>query len=270
MKQSHPPISGKTRLYGHFADPVEHLQVPAIINALLDRRGVDAVFVPLHVTAEDFEATVAGMRHLRNFDGYAVSIPHKPMAARLCDELLPNAAACGVVNVIRVDPDGRWIGETLDGVGMVTAIKAQRALDVDTRVLLAGAGGVGRAIAVALALAGIGYLTIVNRTRSKADDLAETVRRAAPTCMAEAGGAFDPAAFDIVINATSLGLNGQGPLPIEVSRVSGTALVVEVVMLPEVTPMLQAALSRGLGVVYGREMLTPQLEAGADFLGMTP
>ena len=269
MQQSHPPISGRTRLYGLFADPVEHLQVPAVLNALLAQRGVDAVVVPLHVTAEHLAATVAGMRHLRNFAGYGVSIPHKAMAARLCDDLLPNARACGVVNVIRVDPDGRWIGETLDGVGMVKALTAQRALDANTRVLLVGAGGVGRAIAVALALAGVGSLVIANRTQAKAEDLAHTVRRAAPTCAVEAGSAFDPAAFDIVINATSLGLNGQGPLPVEVSRVSGTALVAEVVMVPELTPLLQAAQTRGLGIVRGREMLTQQVEAGMDFLGMT-
>jgi shikimate dehydrogenase len=72
-----------------------------------------------------------------------VSIPHKGMASRLCDELMPSARACGVVNCIRVDPDGRWIGETFDGVGMVKALQAQRPLDANTRVLLIGAGGPG-------------------------------------------------------------------------------------------------------------------------------
>jgi len=89
MQPSHAPISGRTRFYGAFADPVEHLQAPAVVNARLAQRGVDAVVVPLHVTAEHLAATVAGMRHLRNFAGYGVSIPHKTMAARLCDELLP-------------------------------------------------------------------------------------------------------------------------------------------------------------------------------------
>jgi shikimate dehydrogenase len=191
------------------------------------------------------------------------------MAARLCDELMPNARACGVVNSIRVAPDGRGIGETLDGVGMVKALQTQRVLDANTRVLLVGAGGVGRAIAVALALAGVGSLVTANRTQAKAEDLADTVRRAAPTCAVEAGSAVDPSAFDIVINATSLGLNGQGPLLVEVSRVAGTALVAEVVMVPELTPLLQAAQTRGLGVVRGREMMTQQVEAAMDFLGMT-
>lgn len=269
MQQSRPPISGKTRLYGVFADPVDHLRAPAVLNALLDQRGVDAVFVALHVSAEHFATAVAGMRHLRNFAGYGISIPHKAMAGRLCDELLANARACGVVNVIRIAPDGRWVGETFDGVGMVKALAAQRTLDTNTRVLVVGAGGVGRAIAVALALAGVGYLAIVNRTQAKAEDLVHTVQCAAPACAVEAGSAVDPAAFDIVINATSLGLNGQGPLPFEVARVSRRALVAEVVMVPELTPLLRAAQARGLGIVRGREMQTLQVEAMADFFGWT-
>jgi len=269
MQQSRPPIRGTTRLYGVCADPIAHAQVPAVFNALLDQRGVDAVFVPLHVTTAHFATAVAGLRALRNCAGFCVSMPHKATAAQLCDVLLPNAQACRVVNAVRIDPDGRLIGETFDGVGMVQAIAAQRVLDADTRVLLVGAGGVGQAIAVALALAGVGTLVITNRIQAKAEALVHTVRRAAPTCAVEVGSAVDPAAFDIVINATALGLNGQGPLPVEVARVSGTTLVAEVVMVPESTPLLQAAHTRGLGIVHGREMLLQQVEAVAAFLGMT-
>jgi shikimate dehydrogenase len=122
--------------------------------------------------------------------------------------LLPNAQACGVVNAVRIDPEGQLIGETFDGVGMVHALTAHRALDAATRVLLVGAGGVGQAIAVALALADVGYIAITNRTQAKADDLARRVRRAAPACTVEARTTVDPTGFDIVINATSLGHNG--------------------------------------------------------------
>ena len=269
MQHSRPPHSGRTRLYGLFADPVEYLQTPAVLNALLAQHGVDAVCVALHVTAEHFAATVAGMRHLRNFAGYGVGMPHKTMAACLCDELSPNARACGVVNVIHVDPDGRWVGETFDGVGMVRALTAQRTLDATTRVLLVGAGGAGRAIAVALALAGVGYVAIANRTQAKAEELAHMVQRAAPACVVEAGSVFDPAPFNIIINATTLGLHGQGPLPVDVARVSATALVADVLMVPEMTPLLHVARTRGLRIVRGSEMLSQQVEAAADFLGMT-
>ena len=269
MKQIRPPISGNTRLYGLFADPVDHLQTPAVFNELMDRRGVDGVFLPFHVAPEHLAAAVTGLRHFQNCRGFGFSIPHKAAAAELCDELLPNAEACGAVNGVRIDPDGRLIGETFDGIGMVKAIKEQRELNADTRVLQVGAGGVGKAIAVALGLAGVGFLAVENRTHAIADALAQTVRRAAPKCVVESGSGFDLAPFDIVVNATSLGLNGEGPMPIDISRLSGTALVAEVVMVPEVTPMLHAAQERGLAVVRGLEMLTQQADTLGDFWGMT-
>ena len=87
--------------------------------------------------------------------------------------------------------------------------------------------------------------------------------------MVESGSDFDPVGFDIVVNATSLGLNGQGPLPIDVSRVPREGLVAEVVMVPEITPLLEATQECGLAVVTGREMLLQEIEVCADFLGMT-
>jgi shikimate dehydrogenase len=272
MAQGRPPVSTTTRLYGHFAHQTDHRPQPlaVLVNALLDQRSVDALWMPLQVPAEHFAAALAGLRHLRDFAGFTVTMPHKVTAANLCDELLPNARACGVVNAVRIDPDGRLIGETFDGVAMVQAIMAHRAIDATTRVLLVGAGGVGQAIGVALGLAGVGVLAITNRTQAKADDLAQKVRHAAPACVVTTHAACDPAGFDIVINATSLGhVHGQGPLPVDVARVSGTALVADVVSVPEYTPLLRAAQARGLDIVRGIEMRDPQGEIIADFLGMT-
>ena len=270
MPHGRPPMSTTTHLYGHFAySTVQRpMPVPALMNALLERRGVDAIYVPLQVAPEHVAAAIAGMRHLRDFAGFCVTMPHKAAVAQLCDVLLPNAQACGVVNAVRIDPNGQFIGETLDGVGMVHALTAHRALDAATRVLLVGAGGVGQAIAVALALAGVGYITITNRTQAKPDDLAHRVRRGPPLVRLKPA-LLSPTGFDIVINATSLGQNGQGPLPFEVSQVSETALVADVVPVPERTPLLEAAQARGLGIVRGIEMLTPRIETAADFLGMT-
>jgi len=244
------------------------LAVPSLFNSMFDQRGVDAIFMPLQVAAERLAAAIAGLRQLRDFAGFCVTMPHKTAVAKLCDELLPNAQACGVVNAVRIDADGRMIGETFDGVGMVKAIAAHRILSGDTRVLLVGAGGVAKAIAVALGLAGIGRLAIANRTQANADALADMVRRAAPTCKLEASTLGDPAGFDIVINATSLGVNDGDPLPIEVSRISVEALVVEVVAVPPRTRLLEAATARGLAVVPGKAMMIPQLELVADFLGI--
>ena len=126
MKQGRPPISGRTSLYGLFADPIEHLQTPSLLNELLDRRGVDGVFLPLHVTPEHLTEAVAGTRHIRNFCGYCVSIPHKAMAAGLCDELLPNAKACGVVNSVRIVSCREILGRRLEATLLRFMSRLQR------------------------------------------------------------------------------------------------------------------------------------------------
>ncbi len=208
MPQGRPPLSTTTRLYGHFAHQTEHrpfvVGPMVFVNALLDQRGVDALYVPLQVPADHFAVAVAGLRHLRDFAGFTVTMPDKVTAARLCDELLPNAQACGAVNAVRIDPDGRLIGETFDGVAMVQAIAVHRAIDATTRVLLVGAGGVGQAIGVALGLAGVGSLAITNRTQAKADALVQKVRCAAPACVVETQAAFDPADFDKYLSKSNL------------------------------------------------------------------
>ncbi len=141
MQPGRPPVSTTTRLYGMFLHAMEQrpVAVPALFNAMFDQRGVDAIFVPLQVTPERLAAAIDGLRQLRDFAGFCVTMPHKAAVATLCDKLLPNAQACGVVNAVRIDADGRMIGETFDGVGMVKAIAAHRSLAGATRVLLVGA-----------------------------------------------------------------------------------------------------------------------------------
>ena len=270
MKQGRPTVSGKTLLYGLLADPVDHLQTPAAFAELLDRRGFDATFIPLHVCSADLPAAVEGLRSIQNCLGFCVSIPHKTEVARLCDKLLPNAQACCAVNGVRFDNNRRLVGETFDGLGMVRAISRQRKLDKNTKVLLLGAGGVGSAIGIAMALEGIGRLMIWNRTERKANDLASAVRNVAPNCNVDSNFGFKFRDFDIVINATSLGLNGLGAPPVEVTRLAEHALVAEVIMKPEHTPFILAAQERGLDIVQGRKILTQQLETVADYLGITP
>ena len=91
MPHGRPPMSTTTRLYGHFAYSTiqRPMPVPALMNALLERRGVDAIYVPLQVAPEHVAAVIAGMRHLRDFAGFCVTMPHKAAVAQLCDVLAP-------------------------------------------------------------------------------------------------------------------------------------------------------------------------------------
>jgi shikimate dehydrogenase len=261
-------ISGTTRLYGIFADPIAQVKAPAAFNGLIEEAGSDAVFVPFHVSADAFPAAVAGLRKLHNFAGFTLTIPHKRAAMELCDRLGPMAAACGAVNAVRIEPDGSMSGETFDGLGMAVAVAKIVPMTISTRVLLVGAGGAGRAIAFALAQRGVGEILIANRTVSQAADLAAALLTHFPAVKAIVAEA-DPADVDVVINATSLGLNDQGPLPFDPSRTRPDTVVADVVMEPAMTPVLREASRIGRAVVPGRQMLAEQVREMAAYLRMT-
>lgn len=258
-------ISGTTKIYGIFADPIAQVKAPAAFNALIAERGADAVFVPFHVCADSFVEAVEGMQRLRNFAGFTLTIPHKEAAARLCTRLGPIARACGAVNAVRIGPDGDLVGETFDGVGMVAAIERRMALSCNSSVLLVGAGGAGRAIAFAIAEKGIARLRISNRSTARAEELAEAVRQHHPGLHVETGSA-SPEDFDVMINATSLGLGGDARLPFEPERTRPGSVVADVIMEPAISPVLAACRALGRPVVPGAEMLAHQVGLMADFL----
>merc|ERR1711960_7577 len=122
---------------------------------------------------------------MRNFGGFIATVPHKSAMLELCDRIEGDGARIGAVNCVRRDPDGRMIGAMLDGIGFVEGVRRAGIAPEGQRVLLAGAGGAASAIAFALAEAGVAALTILNRTASKADDLAQRVSAAYPGCRAE-------------------------------------------------------------------------------------
>src|SRR5918996_2931257 len=143
--------SGKTHLWAILAHPVAHVRAPEFMNPLIERAGRDAFLVPFHILPEDLEATVRHLLRVRNLRAFIITIPHKPEMARLCAELGPNARLTGTANTVRIEEDGRLVGDMYDGVGFVSAAKAGGLPPADKRVLLVGAGGGRRAVALPLA-----------------------------------------------------------------------------------------------------------------------
>lgn len=267
-------ITGKTHILFTVGDPVAQIIGTALLTEHLAARGVDAAVSPLHVAPEDLPATINCLRRLKNVPGFGLTIPHKIAVMDLLDEISGRARLVGAVNYVRRNPDGSLYGDNIDGLGFVGGL---RGVGVDVRgkrVLQAGAGGAGRAIAFALAEAGAAHLTVTNRTRERAAELAAAVSAAYPGCRAEAGD-DDPTGFDIAINTTSLGMKagdgyakaGNG-LPIDVTRIEPGCVAAEVVMTPEITPFLAAAAERGCLIVPGKEMLLAQLEAARILVGL--
>ena len=143
------------------ADPVHHVKTPQRINQAMAERGIDALMLPLHVAPQGLQAVVLqGLRQLQNLNGFAVTVPHKTSMVGLCDELTPEAVRMGAVNVVRRTSQGRLIGGNLDGEGFLQGLRNNGIEPSGSRAFLAGAGGAARAIAFALAKAGVRRLTL--------------------------------------------------------------------------------------------------------------
>lgn len=261
-------ITGNTRLFAILADPIAQVKTPHELNTVMERRKVDGVMVPMQVPAPELKRTLEGLRAVRNFGGFIATVPHKKAVLSLVDEISERAAAIGAANTVRHDADGRLVADMLDGEGFVGGL---RRAELDPRgqaVFLVGAGGAGNAIAFALADAGITRLTIHNRTAATAEDLVRRLAARYPGLLVHVGGA-DPSGHDLIVNATALGMAPNDALPLDVSGLSAGMTVAEVIMQPEMTPMLEHAAAAGCRIHKGAPMLAAQIELMADFLGMT-
>jgi shikimate dehydrogenase len=258
-------ITGRTRLYGLVGDPLTSAKSPELLNRLFVGQGTDAACVPFVVTANDLSAFVAGARAMRNLSGVLVTMPHKQRMLDFVDELHPSARQVGAVNVIRCDHDSRWVGAMFDGLGCVLGMQWDGHHPAHKTVLLVGAGGAGRAIAFAVASAGARMLAIFDVDECRAHALAQAVA-AVTSCRTSAGPA-DPQEFEIVINATALGMNADDALPVDPHRLNPAGLVIDIVNSPEPTPLLRAARARGCHIQDGRPMHEGQAVHALRFLG---
>jgi shikimate dehydrogenase len=258
-------ITGKTRLFAIIGDPVEHVRTPMAFNAHFETQGIDAVCLPIHIGRDDLSRGWAGLNSILNLDGFIVTAPHKAEAAQACERVEGDALHTGVANTIRRETDGSFTGTLLDGRGFVTGLLKHGYAVAGRRFYLAGAGGAGTALAYALANAGAKALTIHNRTRSKAERLVAGVARAYPMCNVQLGTA-NASGHDIAINATSLGLKPDDGHSFDLASADPNALVAEVVMMPEMTPLLIAAKARDHAIHFGTHMLNGQLELMFEFL----
>jgi len=263
-----PPVTGATRLFAIIGDPIEQVRSPEVFAALLAERGVDAVMVPMRVPPAGLATALAGMRAIRNLEGMVVTVPHKIAVARVIPWHGPVAEVAGAVNALRRSADGDWEGELFDGIGFVRALHAAGRPPAGQRILIVGAGGVGGAVAAALLQERPGELVLFDIARERSRDLLARLRRAAPDLALEAAPQADPAGFDIVVNATPLGMRQGDPLPLDPGALGPATLVADVIMKPPVTPLLEAAAARGCRILEGRHMLDHQAPLIAEYFGI--
>lgn len=259
-------ISGKTTLIAHLGYPTESFKAPMIYNPWFDKKGIDAVVVPMGVKPEDYAAALASIFRFTNIRGALVTMPHKIATLSLVDEVTPTARIAGACNAILLRPDGTLVGDQFDGAGFVRGVERKGRLFKGTRVLVSGSGGVGSAIAASIAAAGAAEMMLFDVSDASAQALAGRLRAHYPDLKVQTGSK-DPAGFDIVVNATPLGMKADDPLPFDVGRISPDTFVGEVVMKTEYTPLLQAAKDKGCAIQVGTDMLFEMIPAYLEFFG---
>jgi len=256
-----------TRLCGLLGHPVGHSLSPVMQNAAFRAAGLNMVYLAFDVAPPDLPAAVAAVRAL-GLAGVNVTVPHKEACLPLLDEVDPDAAAVGAVNVI-VPRDGRLVGYNTDGDGFIRALREAGTEPRGRTALIIGAGGAARAVAVALARVGAARITVTNRTHERAVRLAADLTALGVQAQAlpwdaltgrtpEAEAAVT--ASELIIQTTTLGMHPRTdtapPLPAAWFGPHHTAC--DLVYNPRETECLAAARARGARVVDGLGMLLHQ------------
>jgi shikimate dehydrogenase len=229
--------------------------------AAIQSAGLDFAYVPLPVHPEKLPEAVWGLRAL-GFRGCNVTIPHKVAVVGLMDELTPAARGICAVNTILLSEDGRLVGDNTDCEGAFDAIEDGTGVSpAGLEVLVIGAGGAAMACAWGAAARGAEVVRLLNRTKSKAEEIVRAMASQHPATRFEVVGSGDREAIGacrIVLQMTSLGMKPGDALPLDPGLVRSDAVVLEAVYSPLETPWLGACRERGLRAVDGLAMLVGQ------------
>ncbi len=259
-------INGNTEIIAHIGFPTHSFKAPMIYNPWFESMGINAIVVPMGCRVEDYPAFLRSVFKLSNIRGALITMPHKVTTVGLLDDIAPTAAIAGACNAVRLGPDGRLQGDMFDGEGFVRGVLRKGLKLKGARALVVGSGGVGSAIAASLAAAGVAGLGLFDVNDASAQGLGQRLRQHYPA-LEVSTGSNDPAGFDLVVNATPLGMNVGDPMPMDMSRVAASTFVGEVVMKAETTAFLAAAQARGSATQVGTDMLFEQIPAYLEFFG---
>ncbi len=259
-------ITGHTEIIAHIGYPTHSFKAPMIYNPYFDSANIDAVVVPMGCKAEDYPVFLKSVFTLANIRGALITMPHKVTTVGLLDEVSAAVKVAGACNAVKRLPDGRLVGDMFDGEGFVRGVLRKGLKLQGARVLVVGSGGVGCAIAASLAGAGIAAITLYDVNDASAKALGARLKEHHPLIDVQTGS-NDPQGYDLVVNATPMGMNPGDPLPIDMDRVSSNTFIGEVVMKTEVTPFLAAARAKGCATQVGTDMLFEQIPAYLEFFG---
>ncbi|MDE7540638.1 shikimate dehydrogenase [Gluconobacter sphaericus] len=246
-------------LTGSFSTPCDDNPTVAMIEAAYQHHDIEARYINCDVKTEGLKDAVAGAKAME-WVGFNCSLPHKVKVLEYLDEVAESARIIGAVNCVSIR-DGRLIGDNTDGKGFLASLK-EVTDPSGKKVLLLGAGGAARAIAVELGLASAAHITVMNRDPKKAETIAALVRdntSAKADVQAWDGDASVPEDVDILINATSIGLGDSEIMPpLKIETLRKGMIVADVIPNPPRTRLLREAEGKGCTVLDGLGMLVNQ------------
>ena len=255
---------------GVLGDPVAHSLSPQTQNAALKACKIDMQYARFQISPDELQSALDLIREL-NFVGVNLTTPHKIAASKLMDEIDDNVRRIGATNTVKID-NAKLRGYNTDGKGFARAVRQEFAVDLrDLKVMILGAGGAARAIALQCAREDCERLVIANRTFATAQKLAEELREyfAGPRVLGpvprlqaipweEAAIRFQIAHLDLIVNATPLGLNRSDPSPIPARLLAPHLMIYDTVYREGRTPFVSAAIEAGARAANGLAMLLYQ------------
>ena len=259
-------IDGHTELIAHIGYPTHSFKSPLIYNPYFEKEGINAVVVPMGCQAEHYPAFLKSVFQLSNIRGALITMPHKVTTLGLLDQVSPTVKVAGACNAVKLDAQGRLVGDMFDGAGFVRGVQRKGFELKGKRALVVGTGGVGSAIAASLAAEKISAISLFDIDTAACEALAQRLVNEYPQIRVNTGS-NDPDGHDLVVNATPMGMNEGDPLPVDVSRLAPETFVGEVVMRTEMTAFLQAAQKKGCRIQLGSDMLFEQIPAYLEYFG---
>jgi shikimate dehydrogenase len=259
-------IDGNTTLIAHIGYPTATFKSPMIYNPYFESIGLNAAVIPMGVRAEDYAAAFRTIFRFTNMRGGLITMPHKVATVALLDEVSTAVKIAGSCNAVVKREDGSLAGDIFDGEGFVRGAVRKGQKITGASVMIVGSGGVGSAIAAAMAAAGASRIAIHDLDRMALEGLADRLRQHYPA-LAVSVGSNDPTGHDIIVNATPMGMNDHDPMPMDVARIAPSSFVGEVVMKREMTAFLTAARAQGCRTQIGLDMLYEQIPAYLSFFG---
>lgn len=262
-------ISGRTRVAGVIGWPVEHSLSPVLHAAGFASLDIDWTYVAFPTPPDSVQRVVEAARTL-GIAGLSVTMPHKTAVVDLCDALTDSARVLQSVNTIEFRSDGRSIGHSTDGDGLVDSLRHGGVDPTSRDVLVLGFGGAGRAVCDALRRHGAKRIVVTNRSIVSPDRL---------DAMGLIGAEVIPwsdrndvaSSCDLVINCTSVGMGDDSSSPLTDSVFSDRHVAIDIVYHPSETPFLRAARTRGARTIGGIGMLVHQAARQEEiWIGRTP